>query len=77
MPAEALRQDFEGNDGVYILVSGTVEWRKIEITYTDPEGGYVLVKMVPADQEDAGDWLALNDSVIIGGRNLYDGKTVY
>ena len=77
VPADALRKDDGGNDGVYILMAGVVEWKKIEIVYADPDGGFVLVKRVPIDNEDAGNWLALNDSIIIGGSNLYDGKTVY
>lgn len=76
VPMKALRTDAEGQEGVYVLVSGTVEWKKTEVIYRDPEGTFVLVKQVPIDQEDADEWLALNDSLIIGGKNLYDGKTV-
>lgn len=58
--------------GVFVLTYGTVEWRRIEAVYIADT--YVLVKA--SGDEDDGPWLLHNESVIVGGRDLYDGKTV-
>ncbi len=70
VPNEALREE-NGQPGVFILTYGTVEWRRVQVIHrTD---SYVLVKRDPSEE---GVWLALNDSMIVSGRDLYDGKTV-
>ncbi len=68
VPTEALRES-EGETGVFILTYGTVEWRRVEIIYRAEN--YVLVR-----RDAEGAYLALNDSMIVGGQELYDGKTV-
>ncbi len=74
VPLQALRLDKEGESGVYILTYGTVEWRKVEEIYRGET--FALVAIKAAEDEDAALWLALNDSLIVEGRDLYDGKTV-
>ena len=56
-----------------MLTYGMVEWRKVEIIFYGDS--YVLVKK-DGGEDSSVPWLALNDSLIVDGNDLYDGKTV-
>lgn len=71
VPQKALREQ-NGESGVFVLTYGTVEWRRVEVIYR--ADSYVLVKKDSFESD--GSWLALNDSIIVDGNDLYDGKTV-
>jgi hypothetical protein len=73
VPKEALHNS-GGEFGVYILTYGTVEWRKVEVIYSGD--AYVLVAKNGGDTAESAQWLALNDSLIVRGKDLYHGKTV-
>ncbi len=72
LPLSAIRI-VDGVQGVYVLVGKTVHFRRVETVYeTD---GYSIVQ--GGEQVDGETkWLELHDSVIIAGKNLYDGKIV-
>ena len=60
--------------GVYVLSGGVVEWKKIGIL--DDNGLYMIVSERTTDDGYA-EWLNLNDSVIVSGRGIYEGKSIY
>lgn len=85
VPKNAVRM--VGNtQGVYVLNGDIVRFRRIEILSED--GDYYIVKIpkASADMTKEGEaytlqannypYLALYDNVIIGGKNLFDGKIV-
>ena len=68
----ALRENENGEIGVYVLYGNIVRFRKTNIIhYAD---NYVIVAEYTA--ESANDELKLYDSVIVKGRGLYDGKLI-
>lgn len=81
LPIEAVRV-IGGYEGVFVLEEVTVEFRRINIIYED--NGVVICTGKPqSDGEASGaeiaddeiyPWIALNDIVIVGGRDLYTGK---
>ncbi len=73
VPKQALHER-DGVFGVYILTYGTVEWRKVEVIYSGES--YVLAAKNGGDTAESAEWLALNDSLIVEGKDLYHGKTV-
>jgi len=81
LPIEAIRV-IGGYEGVFVLEEVTVEFRRINIIYED--NGVVICTGKPEGDEEASGseiandeiypWIALNDTVIVGGRDLYTGK---
>ncbi len=69
----ALRQ-IDGVEGVYILQSGTVAFKKVERIHENE--GYYLVRIADAAEPDSDAYLKLYDAVIVRGRNLYIGRVV-
>ncbi len=76
-------------DGVYILAGGVVEFRKIRIELD--RGGYIIadtyegiqayLEGLPEEEytaatADGWTYLRLNDNIIIGGNELYEGKMI-
>lgn len=68
MPASALHVDENGQKGVYALIGSVVEWRNVEVIYTD--GDYVMIKYDP----EADNGIKIYDEIIIQGKELHDGK---
>ncbi|HCG35646.1 MAG TPA: hypothetical protein DER23_04805 [Clostridiales bacterium] len=64
----------DGKEGVYILAGNTVRFRTIHRLYES--GGYCIVIAITKDSEHYADSLHLHDTVLIGGKDLYDGKTI-
>ncbi len=75
--------------GVYVLEGNRVEFRRIMISvsregyviaHTSSEAAVMLSAMSEAQQQQINDegwsFLQLNDRIITGGRNLYEGKTI-
>lgn len=88
VPKNAVRIN-NGVKGVYILNSDIVRFRRIEILSED--GDYYIVKIpkisdLTAEESDSDNevssgenkypYLSLYDNVVIGGKNLFDGKIV-
>jgi len=70
---EALRIT-NGTQGVYTISGNTVRFKKVEIIYTSDD--YYLVKQLKSTDKDYASSLMLYDNVIIGGKDLYDGKII-
>ena len=73
IPASAVRI-VNGQTGVYILRGHRVAFRRVEPLYESD--GYLIVKERDETAADRASWLAKNDSVIVKGKDLYDGKIV-
>lgn len=81
VPKKALRV-INGVEGVYILVGDVVRFRSIE--RIAEKGGYYVVKLksnAAVFEEDNGDVvevkpLSLYDSIIVSGKELFDGKII-
>jgi len=65
----AVRFNEAGERGVYVLSGAAVEFKRIELVHT--EADYVI-----AENIDKPGYLKLYDKVIVGGKDLYDGKIV-
>lgn len=59
-----------GVKGVYILEGNTAEFKKLDVVYSGD--GYVVSQITTSDSDE----LQLYDEIIVGGKNLYDGKVV-
>lgn len=68
IPKSAVRFDDEQNMGVFVNFSNIVNFKKITPVYEDDN--YMIV---PVDR-DENNQIKLYDSIIVKGRNLYDGK---
>lgn len=81
LPETALHT-LDGKDGVYILEGGRVSWRDVEIVARGE--GFVLAyaptrEQRESEQDDtyhADRYIALQDVVIVEGKQLYDGKYI-
>ncbi|MBQ3081575.1 MAG: hypothetical protein IJC49_03900 [Clostridia bacterium] len=71
----ALR-DEDGTDGVYVLSSGRVIFKTVNVLCES--GGFYVVELPnPKNKsERSSTKLSLHDTVIIGGKNLYVGKVL-
>lgn len=74
IPSSAIHFDDNGEMGVFIKIGVNIYFRYIDVVRT--EGDYTLVKDTSDKKDDKKDYLALYDSVIVEGTDLYDGKIV-
>lgn len=70
VPKEAVRVDAQGQPGVYVLEGRMAAWKPIKILYDNGES-YVAEK-----DKTSTDNLWPGDEIIVGAKNLYDGKVV-
>ena len=71
---EAIHSDSSGN-GVFILAGGKVSWRRVEVIYDN--GLYSIVKPQPSEPTERDPaYLNLNDTYILSGSGLYEGKLI-
>lgn len=73
IPVTALRV-VGGYEGVYIKDEVTIKFRRINVIYEDD--GYVICTGDPTDEDDTYGWIKQNDTVVVGGTELYSGKVV-
>ncbi len=73
IPKSALRV-IDGVQGVYILSGNQVEFRKVDIIYTN-DMQYICQSYLPTDWDHEG-YLSLHDRVITAGKDLYEGKII-
>ena len=75
IPREAL-VNVDGENGVYILVGSTVEFRRV--TVIAEKGMYYIANTRESDAEEGSvssvPYLKVNDLIITSGNDLYDGK---
>lgn len=60
----------DGEKGVYVLISNKIVFRKIDEIYSGD--GFAIVKLDNSDSKN----IQLYDSVIVEGKDLYDGKYI-
>ena len=70
VPRRAIVVNKDGQPGVYIRSGNIVAFRKIEYQFADP-AEYVICKV----KEEEG-YLRMYDDIIVGGRELYEGKVI-
>ena len=81
IPLSALRIESETDEdgttttqeGVYVVVGNSAEWKPVNVLYTDTEAGICLVEPTDATDSDA---LRDGDTVIVKGKNIYEGKVI-
>ncbi len=77
IPADSIRV-VGGFEGVYTLKEVTLEFKRVNIVYRDD--GYVICTGNGTTDETADDvaypWIEQNDIVVIGGKDLYNGKLI-
>lgn len=71
VPKRAIVIDENQQAGVYIRFGNTVAFRKIEQQFSEP-AEYAICKEI-ADEG----YLRMYDDIIVGGRDLYDGKIIH
>lgn len=71
VPKRAIVINEEQQAGVYIRSGNVVAFRKIEQQFSEP-ADYVICKEIIEDG-----YLRLYDDIIVGGRDLYDGKIIH
>lgn len=70
VPKEAIVVNEEQQAGVYIRSGNVVAFRKIEQQYSQP-ADYAICKIINKEG-----YLQMYDDIIVGGRDLYDGKII-
>ena len=64
-----------GQTGVFILKDGKVAFRRIEVLYDN--GLYSIVKaQAPLEENHDNSMISLNDTYIVSGKGLYEGKLI-
>lgn len=71
LPDKALQFDDENRTGAYVRVGTTISFRYVNVLYHNEKDGYSICEI-----RDEGDYVQLYDDVIVGGKDLYDGKVV-
>lgn len=69
VPDEALQFNDQNESGVYVRVGTIIEFRKVNVLYHSENDNYSICEIT----DEAG-YLQLYDDMVIGGKNLYDGK---
>lgn len=63
----------EGESGVYVLSGAKLVFKPVTVLFRSEESDFVVVA---PNMESSTRTLILNDSVVIGGKEVYDGKVV-
>lgn len=71
VPKRAIVIDENQQAGVYIRFGNAVAFRKIEQQFSEP-AEYAICKEINEDG-----YLRMYDDIIVGGRDLYDGKVIH
>ncbi len=73
--AEALTEN-NGNIGVWILSDGKISWRNVDVLYKNE---LYVIALDPSDMtedEKTENSLSLNDTYVLSGKGLYEGKLI-
>ena len=71
VPDAALQFNAENEPGVYVRVGNTIVFRKVKVRYHSETGRYSI-----CEETDEDGYLKLYDDMVIGGKELYDGKII-
>ena len=66
-------REVDGVQGVYVVSGNLVEFKKVEIAYSDSEYSVCVTPMDDNGNPQSG-YVELYDEIIIEGTDLYDGK---
>lgn len=73
IPTDAVRTNEDGVKGVYVLEGNIAKFKQLRTLYTEED--FLISGETPKEGEK-GDYVALYDAVILGGKDLYDGKII-
>ena len=71
IPAEAVTTNGDGDEGVYVLEGNIAKFKKLRTLYAEDD---FLISGETAQEGETGPYVKLYDAVIVGGKDLYDGK---
>lgn len=71
IPTDAIRTAAGGKEGVYVLEGNIAKFKQLRTVYTEDD--YIISSETPQEGE-TGEFVSLYDAVILGGKDLYDGK---
>lgn len=71
IPTDAVRTNEDGEKGVYVLEGNIAKFKQLRTLYTEDD---FLISGETAEEGEKGDYVSLYDAVILGGKELYDGK---
>ncbi|MBQ8210529.1 MAG: hypothetical protein IJZ35_08115 [Clostridia bacterium] len=77
--SRALRTNEDNEPGVYVLDGSTINFKKVEIIYSDDSYTLVTSPFLRRDEEEmaktkASAYLSVYDEYVVTGHDLYDGK---
>ncbi len=70
---KAIRVNDEGVKGVFVKNGNVAEFKKLNIVYS---GEDYVISSLEHDDDPYGKYVKTYDNVILGGKNLYDGKII-
>ncbi len=71
IPTEAVTKNEDGDEGVYVLEGNIAKFKKLRTLYSEDD---FLISGETARDGETGSFVKLYDAVIVGGKDLYDGK---
>lgn len=74
IPTEAVHINEDGVKGVYVLEGNIAKFKQLRTLYTEDD--FLISGETPKEGEK-GDYVTLYDAVILGGKDLYDGKIIH
>ena len=71
IPMEAVTKNEDGDEGVYVLEGNIAKFKQLRTLYSEDD---YLISGETAREGETGSFVKLYDAVIVGGKDLYDGK---
>ncbi len=71
VPDSALQFNDQQETGVYVRVGNALTFKKVKVLYHSENDRYSICEITDEDG-----YLQLYDSIVVGGKNLYDGKII-
>ena len=71
MPDEAIQFNDKQESGVYVRVGNALSFKRIKVLYHSEHDRYSI-----CEQTDESGYLKLYDNIVVGGKDLYDGKII-
>ncbi len=73
VPTEAVTTNEDGVEGVYVQEGNIARFKQLRTVYEEED---YLISSETAGEDESGEFVTLYDAIIIGGKNLYDGKII-
>ena len=71
VPDEAIQFNDKQESGVYVRVGNALSFKRIKVLYHSEHDRYSI-----CEQTDESGYLKLYDNIVVGGKDLYDGKII-